>query len=121
MTLALGAAALGFGLASLGRNTATALGVGVGYAIVVEVGARIVLLLSDVTRPERFFLSSYAEAWLRSTAEFTQFGCSGHGVDQECATVTWHLNAAEAAFVFGMLLIVVIGAAAWRLRRRDVT
>src|SRR5439155_19211834 len=121
VTLAVGAAALGFGLASLGRNTATALGIGVGYAIVGEVGARIVLLLSDTTRPERFFLSSYAEAWLRVKAEFTQFGCTGGGVDQECASVTWYLNAAQAAFVFGMLLIVVIGAAAWRLRRRDVT
>src|SRR5204863_19871 len=40
--LGLAAATVGFAIASLGRHTATALGVGLGYAPVVEIGSLIV-------------------------------------------------------------------------------
>src|SRR5258707_14774374 len=59
LALMLTAAVLGFCVASLGRNTATALGLAVGYVVVFEVGTRIVLQLAAAARPERFFLSNY--------------------------------------------------------------
>jgi ABC-2 type transport system permease protein len=119
LTLALAATTIGFALASLGRHTAPALGIGVGYLIVGEAGTSIVLALAEVAKPERFQLSSYVAAWLGNGATFQSFGaCSP---DEPCQPETWRLDLGDAATVGGVILVVLVAAAVWQMRRRDVT
>src|SRR5262249_26482062 len=64
LPLALATATLGYAIAALGRNTASALGVAVAWVVIFELGLRIVLGLLEGVRPERWYLSTYVGAWL---------------------------------------------------------
>src|SRR5581483_9014025 len=113
-----------FGIASLGRHTATALGIAVGYAVVFEIGGRIVLSLLQVARPERFVLSNYVGAWLVKAMPFyddracrppTPIGPDG------CAPVRWYVHMNQGAVLGSAVLLVVLVTAVYAFRRRDVT
>ncbi len=125
LALMLVAAALGFGIASLGRNTATALGLAVGYVIVLEIGTRIVLHLAAVSRPERFFLSNYMLAWLAKSQEyFDDSACrraAAAGVAVNCEPTRWMLHMNQSAVLGGVLVAVVLVWALVSFRRRDIT
>ncbi len=123
--LMLVASAIGFGIASLGRNTATALGLAVGYVIVLEIGTRIVLQLVGVSRPERFFLSNYALAWLaKSQSYYDDSACrraASAGIAVDCQPAHWMLHMNQGAVLGGVLVVVVLGWAFVSFRRRDIT
>jgi hypothetical protein len=119
VALALVAAAAGYSIASLGRNTATALGVAVGWLVVFEVGARIVLGLGEAVRPERWLLSSYVTAWLNNGAEFADD--SACPVSGSCRVVLWTISTPSAALVGAAVLVLVGGISLYAFERRDVT
>ena len=123
--LVLAAAVLGFCVASLGRNTATALGLAVGYVVVCEVGARIVLQLAAVARPERFFLSNYALAWLAKTQSyFDDSSCrraAAAGLNGNCEPVRWTLHMSQSAVLGAVLVGLAVVWAFTSFRRRDIT
>ncbi|HKS98938.1 MAG TPA: ABC transporter permease subunit [Rugosimonospora sp.] len=123
LALGLFAAAVGFGVASLGRHTATALGVAVGYVVVLEIGARIVLSLIQITRPERFLLSNYVAAWLVKAVPFYDDSACRQPTfgAVSCEPVRWYVHMNQGAVAGGTLLLVVLGAALFAFRRRDVT
>jgi ABC-2 type transport system permease protein len=114
------AAVAGFAIASLGRHTAMALGVGLGYALVVEVGTRLMLTVLKVANPDRYVLSSYAAAWLDKRYElFTDsVECPPRGpcTDPHAYVITWQMSAA----VFGGIALLLVLAAYVSMRRRDV-
>jgi hypothetical protein len=108
--------AVGFALASLGRHTAVALGAALVVAIVGEVGVRILLTLVRVPHAGQYLLSSYGAAWLaKSWRVVDQSPCAGACADP--VVITWP----QAAFVLGALVVLVLLAALWSARRRDVT
>jgi hypothetical protein len=119
------AAAIGFGIASLGRNTATALGLAVGYVIVLEIGTRIVLQLAAVARPERFFLSNYALAWLAKSQSYVDVSAcrrkAAAGVAVNCEPTEWMLHMNQSLVLGGVLVAVVLVWAFVSFRRRDIT
>jgi hypothetical protein len=121
----LAAAVLGFCVASLGRNTATALGLAIGYVVVFEVGARIVLQLAAVPRPQRFFLSNYATAWLSKTQSyFDDSSCrraAAAGLNGNCEPVRWTLHMSQSAVLGAVLVGLVLVWAFASFRRRDIT
>lgn len=119
LALALAATVIGFALASLGRHTATALGVGVGYLIVGEAGASIVLALADVSRQERYVLSSYVTAWLNNG--MTYYDYPQCAPNEECRPEIWRLDLGDAATVGGGILVVLLALAVVQMARRDVT
>jgi hypothetical protein len=123
--LVLAAAVLGFCVASLGRNTATALGLAVGYVVVGELGARIVLQLAAVPRPQRFFLSNYALAWLAKSQEyFDDSSCrraASAGIGGACEPVRWTLHMSQSAVLGAVLVGLVFVWALVSFRRRDIT
>ncbi|HZN19966.1 MAG TPA: ABC transporter permease subunit [Micromonosporaceae bacterium] len=121
LALVLAAAVVGFGVASLGRNTATALGVAVGYVVVLEIGTRIVLEIAEVIKPERWFLSSYAVAWLNKKVTFNEWRHCRYDTTGSCESYAWTIDMSQAALVFGAILMVVLGTAFLAFRRRDVT
>ncbi|WP_328342437.1 ABC transporter permease subunit [Micromonospora sp. NBC_00421] len=118
LILAVGAVA--FALASLGRHTSMALGVAVGVGVISEIGIRIALTIAGVRFGDRWVLSTYALAWFQKqwklvdyrSCEFAQGECTPKEM-----LVTWQ----DSALVFGIGTAVVMVAAFWMMRRRDIT
>ncbi|MBM0279372.1 ABC transporter permease subunit [Micromonospora tarensis] len=119
LVLVLLASAVGFAIATLGRHTAAALGAAAAYAVLWELGGRLVLEIVDARRPDQLMLSSHIAAWLSGRTEFFDSQiCAGSGT-RYCEgfyTLTW----APALLV---LLAVAVGltlAAFAVFRRRDL-
>lgn len=121
IALGLAAAAAGFGLASLGRHTATALGAAVGWGLVGELGLRIVLQVVRVARPERFMLSSYFIAWLTKRATFVDYPRCDFASGPCGEPKQWSITMGDAGWVLAAIIVLVVGAAVIMMRRRDVT
>jgi len=111
--LALVAAALGFAVATLGRHTSAAVGLLAGYAVVWEIGARIVLEVVRADTPGLWMLSTYIGAWMDGDVTVNRIcldgGCSG-------ITITWQ----HAGVLLAVLLAAALGAAFAAFRRRDL-
>ena len=85
LVLVLLATALGFAIATLGRHTSAALGAAAAYAVVWELGARLVLEIIDARRPDQLMLSSYIGAWLTGEAQFLDPRvCAGRSDNAYC-------------------------------------
>jgi ABC-type transport system involved in multi-copper enzyme maturation permease subunit len=124
IALALAAAALGFAIAIVGRSTVAALGVAIAYVIVVEAAGHLVFdNVLHIKRPERFFLSSYAYAWLTKKISFDTSGACTvtPGGGQQCSLSEWTIGMTHAAVILGVVLAVLVGWAFLAFRRRDVT
>ena len=120
LALALAFAVAGFALASLGRHTAMALGVAIGVALGSEVGLRIALEIIRVPFSSRYFLSTYAAAWMEKTLTFENWRACEFAMGQcqpQKLTITWQ----HSAWLFGIATLLLAGAALWAIRRRDVT
>lgn len=119
LTLVLGAGAAGFALATLGRHTAAALGTVAAYATVWELGARIVMEVVEVGRPDIVMLSTYLGAWVDgSVTLFDRRACQGV-FTQTCDsayTITW----AQAGIVLTVLVAALVIAAFATFRGRDL-
>ena len=61
--------ALGFGLASLGRHTALALGVAIAVVIVGQIGLAIVLQLANVKFFEQYLIPVHMYTWLNKQVD----------------------------------------------------
>jgi hypothetical protein len=114
MALALCVALVGAALASLGRRTAAALGVVVGYFVVWEIGTRLVMMVLRVV-PDRYMISSYVGALL--TKEYQLVDCPAP-FDGDCqvSTIPW---SSGLGVVAGLTLFMMV-AAIWSFRRKDV-
>ncbi|GAB1694774.1 ABC transporter permease subunit [Krasilnikovia sp. M28-CT-15] len=121
LVLILAAAALGFGLASLGRHTAVALGVTVGAIVVFQFGLATVLALARVKFIEAYLIPVWAEAWLSKQIRLEDYDSCDFSATQGCLpdtlTITWQM----AGGVLATVLVLVVGAAMWTIRSRDVT
>ncbi|GAA1775001.1 hypothetical protein [Luedemannella helvata] len=116
VALVLALTAIGFCLASLGRSTVVAFGAALIVAIVGEVGVRIMLDQVRVPDSGRYLLSSYGAAWLTRSWPTTGYpNCVGRC--QGASMITWP----QAALVLGGVVVLVLTAALWSVRRRDVT
>ncbi|MEU2611234.1 ABC transporter permease subunit [Micromonospora sp. NPDC007271] len=119
LVLVLLAGALGFGIATLGRHTAAALGTVAAYLVVWELGARLVLHILDAARPDQWMLSSYLLAWLNGEARFwDNHACQGNfsGFCDGSYTLSW----GPALAVLLGLTVLLVGGAFAAFRRRDL-
>lgn len=119
--LVLAVAAIAYGLASLGRHTAMALGVAIGAGVISEIGLRIALSIAGVKFADRYYLSTYAMAWFEKKWTLEDWNACNFSISGECKpdvfVVTWQ----QSALVFGLGTAVVLIAATWLMRSRDVT
>jgi ABC-type transport system involved in multi-copper enzyme maturation permease subunit len=118
LVLAVGAVA--FGLASLGRHTAMALGAAVGVGVISEIGLRLGMTIAGVRFGERYVLSTYVLAWLQKKRELFDFR-SCNFANGECRPDVFIVTWQDSALVFGIGTAVILGAAMWAMRRRDIT
>ncbi|GGL87766.1 MULTISPECIES: ABC transporter permease subunit [Micromonospora] len=116
LVLVLLATVLGFALATLGRHTAAALGTVAAYAVVWELGARLVMELVDVRQVDRWMLSSHLIAWL--TGRYAFWGEMVCGPDG--CTGEFVLTARTALVVLLGLTGGLCLAAFAAFRRRDL-
>ncbi|MGN9778672.1 ABC transporter permease subunit [Micromonospora sp. H33] len=111
--------AIGFAIATLGRHTSAALGAVAAYAVVWELGARLVMEILSVGRPDQLMFSSYLGAWLAGQAEFwDRRGCTDPygGFCDGTYVLTW-----RPGLVVLLLLAGGLTAAAFAVfRRRDL-
>lgn len=117
--LVLATAAVAFGLASVGRHTAMALGAAVAVAVISEIGIRIATAAAGVQFGDRFVLSTYAIAWFGK--RYVLFDWSAPCRDTFCEPPEYVVTWQQSAVVFGVGLAVVLIAALWTMRRRDIT
>jgi ABC-2 type transport system permease protein len=121
LVLVLVAGGLGFGLASLGRHTATALGVAIGVIVVLQFGLGTVISLANVKFPELYLAPFWVIAWMNKeyvSQDYTScdFDPTG-GCKPETLTLTWPMAGGALAILF----VLVVGLAMWTMRKRDIT
>lgn len=121
LTLILVAGAVGFGLASLGRNTALALGATIGVVVVFQFGLVTVLSLAEVPFAEAWLLPVWAVAWLQKKVLLENYNAcefsSVSGCQPDTLTLTWPM----AGGLMALAVVLVVGAALWTMRSRDIT
>ncbi|MEU6078299.1 ABC transporter permease subunit [Micromonospora sp. NPDC047074] len=111
---------VGFAVATLGRHTSAALGAIAGYLVVWELGARLVMEILDVAKPERLMLSSYAAALLNGRIGFWDYrSCTFVGSDS-CGGDAWALTWQPSLLLLLGLTGALTGAAFVAFRRRDL-
>ncbi|MEW2381305.1 ABC transporter permease subunit [Micromonospora sp. NPDC047707] len=113
------ATVIGFAVATLGRHTSAALGAVAAYAVVWELGARLVLEILEVSRPDQLMLSSYLGAWLAGRAEFWDRNACTDSFGGFCDgtyTLTWPSGLAVLLLLAGGLT----AASFVVFRRRDL-
>jgi ABC-2 type transport system permease protein len=119
--LVVAAAVIGFGVASFGRHTAFALGTAVGVGVVGQIGVGITLGLVGVEFIERWLWPSYLAAWMDKelvlrNSDGCTFSLTGECQPQEFV-MTWQVS----GVVFAVAAALVLVAAVWAMRRRDIT
>ena len=119
--LILAAGAIGFGLASLGRHTALALGAAVGVIVLFQFGLYTVLSLARAPFAEAWLLPTWGIAWMDKTITLENTnGCdfsATSGCEPAKLTLTWPM----AGGLMAVALVLVVGAAMWTMRSRDIT
>ena len=114
--------AAGFAIASYGRHTSAALGAAIGYIVVIEVVLRIVLTAARISRPQRFYLTSYVIAWLNKTTSYaTGNDCRTMTFGGGCRPTSWSIGMGHSAALIATIVVVSLAAAFYTLHRRDIT
>jgi ABC-type transport system involved in multi-copper enzyme maturation permease subunit len=121
LALILVAGAAGFGLASIGRHTAMALGAAIGLIVVFQFGLGIVLELASVKFAEAYLIPVWLIAWLTKEIKIEDYNScdfnSVSGCVPDSLTITWPM----AGGVLAVVLVAVVSAAMWTMRSRDIT
>ncbi|NYF55611.1 ABC transporter permease subunit [Micromonospora purpureochromogenes] len=121
LLLVLTAATIGFALASLGRHTAMALGGAIALAVVGQFGVGILLSMANVKFVEAWLLPTYALAWMQKKVTLEDWDSCQATYFGECKpdtlTVTWQ----QSSVLLAVGLTVILGAALWTMRRRDIS
>lgn len=120
LVLALLAGALGFALATLGRHTAAALGIAMGYLILWEAGGRLALLISRTVNPDRWMLSTWVFAWGTGGRRGTDYTRSCDSAGENCAWAVDVITAPTALLVLLAVVGAALAAAFASFRRRDL-
>ncbi|MET7421585.1 ABC transporter permease subunit [Dactylosporangium sp. NPDC005555] len=118
--LTMAGTALGFAISSIGRHTSTALGVGIAYLVVYELGAIIIFgLIGGTDYSEKYRLSSYVSAWMNKSYTFQ--GASGYCTETGCVAPaqTFQGSWQQAGLVIGLVVAVLLAGAFTSMRRRD--
>ncbi len=121
LVLVLVAGTLGFGLASIGRHTAVAMGAAIGAIVVLQAGLGTVLQLAKVKFIEAYLAPSWITAWMDKRLELEDYqACdfsSTGGCEPDTLVLTWQ----QAGAGLTALVIVAVAATLWAIRSRDIT
>ncbi|MBB2945779.1 ABC-type transport system involved in multi-copper enzyme maturation permease subunit [Actinoplanes lutulentus] len=120
LALVLVAGALGFALASLGRHTGMALGALVGLGA-LQIGVYVMANLAEFKFTEAWVLPVWGYAWLDKELVLEDFRSCDYSATAGCEldkfTMTWQ----TAGIGMAIVVALVVGAAMWTMRKRDIT
>ncbi|MDI6098818.1 ABC transporter permease subunit [Actinoplanes sp. NEAU-A12] len=122
MVLVLAAGMIGFGLASIGRHTAMALGAAIGVIVVFQFGLAVVLQVARVRFAEAYLLPFWGIAWLEKEWEVLDYNApcdfsAVNGCEPPSMVITWQMAGIAMLAVVGLVTM----AAMWTMRKRDIT
>jgi ABC-2 type transport system permease protein len=121
LVLVIAVGAVGFGLASLGRHTAVALGAAIGAVILFQFGLGTVLSLANVKFVEAYLIPIWGMAWMNKSVKLENYDACNYSASGGCQpdtlTITWPM----AGGVLAVVIVLVVGAAMWTMRSRDIT
>ncbi|MFI5907090.1 ABC transporter permease subunit [Dactylosporangium sp. NPDC051541] len=114
--LAMAGTALGFSIASIGRHTSAALGVGISYLLLWEFGSTLVFTVVETPRDyaEPYRLSTYARSWLRMGLDQVQSGVEGSSLRPRFEPA-W----GASGVVITLVALVIAAVAFLTMNRRD--
>ncbi|HEX2774094.1 MAG TPA: ABC transporter permease, partial [Micromonosporaceae bacterium] len=121
LALVLAAGAIGFGLASLGRHTALALGGALGVAVVGQFGLGILLSIAQVRFFEAWLLPTHLLAWMQKTVTLQDWRSCEASFSGQCEPATLDITWHDSGLLLAAGVVIVVGAALWAMRRRDIT
>jgi hypothetical protein len=124
LVLVLAAGAVGFGLASLGRHTAMAMGIAIAAFVIGVAGVGIVIgAMLQWPFVERWLWPTYLAAWLTGSVELFDFSgpCETIGPFGECEPARMVITWQDSGLLIGAAVLLVLAAAMWQMHRRDVT
>lgn len=115
--LILAFAALGFGLASIGRHIGVALGIALGVIVLGQFGLVSVLFMARVPYPEIYLIPSHLQAWMEKRVEIQDpFAVVG---PNDAAPVRI-LSFGDSGSIGLAVVAVVLAVAFYTMRRRDI-
>ncbi|MET7876776.1 ABC transporter permease subunit [Micromonospora sp. DT68] len=112
---------IGFALASLGRHTAMALGGVVALMVVGQFGLGILLSMASVRFAEAWLLPTYALAWMTKKITLEDWNSCNANYYGECNPATMDITWQQSSVLFSVGVVVILGAALWAMRRRDIS
>ncbi|MEU4641193.1 ABC transporter permease subunit [Micromonospora sp. NPDC023814] len=121
VVLALITATIGFALASLGRHTAMALGGAIALMVVGQFGLGILLQMAGVQFAEAWLLPTYGAAWMQKKVTLEDWNACQATYFGECKPETLDITWQHSSVLLAVGLTVILGAALWTMRRRDIS
>ncbi|MEV4464164.1 ABC transporter permease subunit [Micromonospora echinofusca] len=121
LVLALVTATIGFALASLGRHTAMALGGVIALMVVGQFGLGILLAMAGVRFAEAWLLPTYAVAWMQKKVTLEDWNTCQATYYGECKPDTLDITWQQSSVMMTVGFVVILGAALWAMRRRDIS
>ncbi|MGK5672421.1 ABC transporter permease subunit [Micromonospora sp. URMC 106] len=121
LVLALVTATIGFALASLGRHTAMALGGVIALMVVGQFGLGILLQMAGVRFAEAWLLPTYAVAWMEKKVTLEDWDACQATFFGECKPDTMDITWQHSSVLLAVGFTVILGAALWAMRRRDIS
>ncbi|MGS2613135.1 ABC transporter permease subunit [Micromonospora sp. LZ34] len=121
IVLVLVTATVGFALASLGRHTAMALGGAIAVMVVGQFGLAILLDMAGVRFAEVWLLPTYAVAWMQKKVTLEDWEACNATFTGECRPETFDVTWQQSSVLLSVGLVVILGAALWAMRRRDIS
>ncbi|PWR08897.1 ABC transporter permease [Micromonospora acroterricola] len=112
---------VGFALASLGRHTAMALGGVVAVMVVGQFGLGILLSMASVRFAEAWLLPTYALAWMTKKVTLQDWNSCNANYSGECEPNTFDITWQQSSVLLSVGVVVILGAALWAMRRRDIS
>ncbi|MFI6784170.1 ABC transporter permease subunit [Micromonospora sp. NPDC050276] len=112
---------IGFALASLGRHTAMALGGVVAVMVVGQFGLGILLSMAGVRFAEAWLLPTYALAWMTKTVKLEDWNSCNATYFGQCEPATMEITWQQSSVLLSVGVVVILGAALWAMRRRDIS
>ncbi|MFF4878423.1 ABC transporter permease subunit [Micromonospora sp. NPDC000668] len=112
---------IGFALASLGRHTAMALGGVVAVMVVGQFGLGILLEMANVRWTEAWLLPTYVLAWMTKTVTLQDWDSCNATYYGECKPETLDITWQQSSVLLSVGVVVILGAALWAIRRRDIS
>jgi hypothetical protein len=98
-----------------------ALGAVIGVIIVFQFGLGTVLAMADVKFAQAYLIPVWAIAWMNKSFKVEDYNSCDYSAVNGCTPESWTITWPMAGGVLAGVFVVIVGAALWTMRSRDIT